>query len=152
MDEKKVAVLSRKDIARIIPHRRTARMIDRVLYDSVMSPNMLVGHKGVYENDPWLAGHYPGNPLFPGHCQLECAQLVAAILIFLRFPQERGVPVVAGANGLRWKEPVRPGDHLIITTYFVERKMDLFICKANIVNQYGKITAKFKEIIGTIIV
>lgn len=145
---KKLTAFARLDIERLIPHRHTAQMIDSAVYYAG-APDIIVGTKKVNSDDPWLVGHFPHDPIFPGHCQLECANLVAALLIYMRFPDMQGTPVVAGADGIRWKEPVRPGDILTINVDFVAQRTSLFFCKAKITNQRNEVTARIKEIIGT---
>jgi 3-hydroxyacyl-[acyl-carrier-protein] dehydratase len=138
-----------EEIEQLIPHRGSAQMIDRIMHDEI-TPQCVFGYKKIHSDDPYVQGHFPDNPIFPGYCQLECACLVAAILIRTIFPDIQGTPLFAGADGLRWKEIVRPGDFLTIIVEFVEQKKGLFFCSATIKNQHGKTTAKIKEIIGTV--
>lgn len=146
-----VRQISREDIENILPHRGHAQMIDHAIYDANVSHRM-VGIKEVREDDPWIIGHYPNNPIYPGHCQIECAQLVAALLVYTIMTELDGTPVAVGLDGVRWKEVVRLGDTLRITVDFLEKQSGMYFCKARIINQQGKITTKIKKIIGTLII
>ena len=57
---------------------------------------------------PLLVGHYPGLPIFPGVCLIECAHrsvLEAGRLLGL-------APVLAGVRSARFLSPVLPGDEV----------------------------------------
>jgi len=57
-------------------------------------------------SNPVLAGHYPGLPIFPGVCLIECAH--HAVLMTAR---SLGVaPIMSGVSTARFLDAVFPGD------------------------------------------
>lgn len=86
--------------------------------------------------DPKLelfSGHYPDFPVFPAALQCECAFQASAILIaHLGVTTGEKVPVVARANGLKFKRMVRPGDVLDIHVRLENRVKDVFFLKGRI--------------------
>jgi 3-hydroxyacyl-[acyl-carrier-protein] dehydratase len=122
-------------------------MIDFVFYDP-KNPNIMLGKKMVAEDDIWLQGHYEGYPIFPGHCQLECAQLVTAILAKRIFPEKKGLPIAVGVVGVRWKNIVHPNDQLTIQVEFVKEKAGIFFCEGEIKNQHNVMVMVAKNIMG----
>lgn len=64
----------------------------------------------VDRDNPILAGHYPGMPIFPGVCLIECAH--HAVLLAAR---SRGLaPALEAVATARFLEPVLPGDAVSI--------------------------------------
>jgi 3-hydroxyacyl-[acyl-carrier-protein] dehydratase len=147
--EDAMLILGRREIEKMIPHRFHAQMIDSAHYDPT-NPSIMIGYKQVQEDDIWLKGHYDGYPIFPGHCQLECVQLVAALLVMHIFPEGSGLPIAAGVDEVRWKEEVHPNDRLLIKVEFMEKKTGIFFCKGDISNQYGKAVMRVKSVMGAI--
>ena len=61
-------------------------------------------------NNPILAGHYPGRPIFPGVCVIECAH--HAVLIAAHSCGFR--PIMKAILSARFRNAVFPGDVLAI--------------------------------------
>ncbi|MGW3040424.1 3-hydroxyacyl-ACP dehydratase FabZ family protein [Kitasatospora sp. NPDC001159] len=62
----------------------------------------------VGEDETVLPGHYPGFPIFPGVCVIECVRLGA-----LQAPPPGGGPLaLASVESARFLSPVFPGDRL----------------------------------------
>lgn len=60
--------------------------------------------------NPILAGHYPGMPIFPGVCLIECAH--HAVLLAAR--DRNLAPALEAVATARFLEPVFPGDAVSI--------------------------------------
>ena len=103
-------MLAVEDIKKIIPHRSPMLLIDRV--DDINPGVSAVGYKAVSYNEPFFQGHFPEYPVMPGVLILEAIAQVGAVAI-LSMEQFKGkTPLFAGADKVRWRKPVRPGDKL----------------------------------------
>jgi 3-hydroxyacyl-[acyl-carrier-protein] dehydratase len=95
-------------ILRRIPHRFPFLFVDRVLE---REPGVrAVAEKLVSLGEPYLQGHFPGDPVVPGVLMLEMLAQAAA---FLDEGDLGEVPVfLAQVVDARFKAPARPGDRL----------------------------------------
>jgi 3-hydroxyacyl-[acyl-carrier-protein] dehydratase len=95
----------------LLPHRPPFRFVDAVdeLVDGVITARYLV--KG---DEAFLAGHFPGNPVFPGVIQVEALAQAGAIAL-LRDERYAGkLPLFGGIEKVRFRRIVRPGDELVL--------------------------------------
>jgi UDP-3-O-[3-hydroxymyristoyl] N-acetylglucosamine deacetylase / 3-hydroxyacyl-[acyl-carrier-protein] dehydratase len=115
------------DIRRIldtIPHRYPFVMIDRIV--EFIGNDELVAIKNVTINEPYFAGHFPGNPVMPGVLQLE-AMAQAAGIVMLRRTGAQGTGKTAfflSADKVKFRKPVRPGDQIIINAKITKMRGD----------------------------
>ena len=106
-------------IRAILPHRYPMLLVDKVVE---LEPGIrAVGIKNVTMNEPFFQGHFPGMAVMPGVLVIEAMAQVAGIMM-LTCDQYRGmIPFIASIDGMRYYQPVVPGDSLIIeaTTVWV---------------------------------
>ena len=106
-------VIDAKGILKHLPHRYPFLLVDRV---TVLVPGeRIVALKNVTWNEPYFAGHFPGEPVMPGVLQVEALAQAAAILGFQTNPgfAERGGNVLLmGLDKVRFRRKVEPGDVL----------------------------------------
>jgi 3-hydroxymyristoyl/3-hydroxydecanoyl-(acyl carrier protein) dehydratase len=69
----------------------------------------VIGVKYVSGSEPFVLGHYPGNPLFPGVLSVELILEVAAFLVRQRFGESFRP---AGLRKVQFLDLARPGDVL----------------------------------------
>ncbi len=103
------------DIRRLLdtlPHRYPFVMIDRVV--EFVGDDELVAIKNVTINEPYFAGHYPGNPVMPGVLQVEAMAQTAGVLLLRRGSTEGKVALFMSADKVKFRKAVRPGDQLVI--------------------------------------
>ena len=99
-------------VMKILKQRYPFLMVDRITdYDD----SHVTGYKNVTINEPFFQGHFPADPIMPGVMILESMGQVASILVGLRLGQEGldKIAFLAGADKVRFRKPVRPGDKLV---------------------------------------
>jgi UDP-3-O-[3-hydroxymyristoyl] N-acetylglucosamine deacetylase/3-hydroxyacyl-[acyl-carrier-protein] dehydratase len=104
--------IEHEEIERILPHRYPFLFIDRVLE---LEPGKRIrALKNVAANEPYFQGHFPGRPLMPGVLILEAMAQAGGILV-LRSPGIGDkLALLAGAEKVRFRRAVTPGDQMII--------------------------------------
>ncbi|MDJ0861357.1 MAG: 3-hydroxyacyl-ACP dehydratase FabZ [Gammaproteobacteria bacterium] len=104
-----------EEILRHVPHRYPFVLIDRVL--KCEPHKSIVAIKNVTYNEPFFPGHFPDHPVMPGVLILEALAQAAGILGLRSMdkPPGEGTNVYfAGIDNARFKQPVVPGDQLIV--------------------------------------
>ncbi len=102
-----------KEIREYLPHRYPFLLVDRVLELEV--GESIVAIKNVSVNEPFFNGHFPDHPVMPGVLIVEAMAQAAGILGFKTMdkkPQDGSIYYFVGADDLRFKRPVVPGDQL----------------------------------------
>jgi 3-hydroxyacyl-[acyl-carrier-protein] dehydratase len=96
-------------------HRYPFLLIDRVLDYTV--GESLVAIKNVTYNEPFFQGHFPHRPIMPGVLIIEAMAQATGILAFKTVdtqPDEDSLYYLVGVDNARFKQPVSPGDQLLI--------------------------------------
>lgn len=117
---KATVALDVQGIMKILPHRYPLLMVDRVT--QIIPGESIIALKNVTVNEPFFAGHLPGNPIMPGVMQQEGLAQAAGLLLALERRASSANGYLAGFEGrVRFKKVVRPGDQL---TYKVRFESD----------------------------
>jgi 3-hydroxyacyl-[acyl-carrier-protein] dehydratase len=98
-----------------LPHRYPFLLIDRVL--DCVEGESLVAIKNVTINEPFFQGHFPHRPVMPGVLILEAMAQATGVLAFKSSqakPESGSLYYLVGVDKARFKQPVEPGDQLLI--------------------------------------
>lgn len=109
-----------------IPHRYPFLLLDGILH---CTPGEIISAvKNVAFNEPHFAGHFPGHPVMPGVLVVEAMAQAAGVLIWESVPpQERNFTLyLAGVDKTRFRQPVRPGDRLVVTARLISQRRDFW--------------------------
>jgi 3-hydroxyacyl-[acyl-carrier-protein] dehydratase len=98
------------DPVSLLPHRSPFRFVDAV--DEVSPGERAVARYRVSGDEAFLAGHFPGNPVFPGVIQVEALAQTGAIALLADARYAGRLPLFGGLEKVRFRRIVRPGDEL----------------------------------------
>ncbi|MCL5800974.1 MAG: 3-hydroxyacyl-ACP dehydratase FabZ [Gammaproteobacteria bacterium] len=111
------------EVLKHLPHRYPFLLIDRVL--ECTPGKSLSALKNVTINEPFFQGHFPHRPVMPGVMILEALAQATGLLAMRSHDVRRNEDVLyylVGIDKARFKQPVEPGDQLILE---VELKRNL---------------------------
>lgn len=103
-------MLNIKEIKAILPHTYPFLMIDRV--EEVVEGKSAKGYKNITINENFFNGHFPDYPVMPGVLILEALAQMGAICILSMEDFKGKIGFLVGADKVRWKKQVVPGDKL----------------------------------------
>jgi len=115
------------EILQHLPHRYPFLLIDRVT--ECIPGESLIGYKNVSYNEPYFTGHFPQRPVMPGVLILEALAQATGILAFRtlgRTPDDNSLYYFVGVDKARFKQPVEPGDQLVLNVKFVKEKRGIW--------------------------
>jgi 3-hydroxyacyl-[acyl-carrier-protein] dehydratase len=94
------------------------------------SRGLCVGYKDVTPDEFWVRGHFPGVPLMPGVLMCEAAAQLSSYYTQWRNLLDAEVVGFGGLEEVRFREPVRPGDRLVIAVERVRvRPKAMIVCR-----------------------
>ncbi len=118
-----------------LPQRYPFLMVDRVL--EIDMGKRIKAYKNVTVNEEFFQGHFPHKPIMPGVMIIEALAQAAGVLGFKsqeKLPRDGYLYYFVGADNVRLKRPVVPGDQLILEAelVLVKRGIYKFQCKASV--------------------
>lgn len=122
-----------KEIREYLPHRYPFLLVDRVI--DLKLKESIVAYKSVSINEPFFNGHFPQLPVMPGVLIVEAMAQAAGILGFKTLdkkPADGSVYLFAGADKIRFRRQVIPGDQLLLKVNYVSDRRGIwkFDCSA----------------------
>ncbi len=100
------------DLVGLLPHRPPFLFVDSV--DECTPGQSVLARYRVRGDEPFLAGHFPGNPILPGVIQLESLAQAGAIAVLADERFKERLPLFGGVEKVRFRRLVRPGDELVL--------------------------------------
>ena len=91
---------------------------------------LCVGYKDVTQDEFWVRGHFPGVPLMPGVMMCEAAAQLSSYFTHRYDLLQAQVIGFGGLEEVRFREPVVPGDRLVIAVEKVRvRPRAMIVCR-----------------------
>jgi 3-hydroxyacyl-[acyl-carrier-protein] dehydratase len=123
------------EIKKWLPHRYPFLLVDRVL--ELREGEYIRAYKNITTNEEVFNGHFPQAPIFPGVMIIEAMAQASGILGFKtigKTPQDGSVYLFAGADKVRFRRQVVPGDRLELEAEVISEKRGIwkFECKASV--------------------
>jgi 3-hydroxyacyl-[acyl-carrier-protein] dehydratase len=123
------------EIRQFLPHRYPFLLVDRVT--QIEPGELIVGYKNVSANEEFFNGHFPDKPIMPGVLMVEAMAQMAGILGFYttgKRPADGYIYLFCGADNVRFKRQVVPGDRLVIEAEAGASKRNIykFSCRASV--------------------
>jgi len=124
-----------EDIKAYLPQRYPFLMVDRVV--EIEMGKRIKAYKNVTTNEEFFNGHFPAKPIMPGVLIIEALAQAAGVLGFKsqeKLPRDGYLYYFVGADDVRLKRPVVPGDQLVLEAELVtvRRGIYKFQCKATV--------------------
>lgn len=123
-----MSVYTTEEIMEIIPHRHPFLLIDTI--EELEEGVRALGKKCVSFNEPYFAGHFPGNPVMPGVLIVEALAQVGAVAMLGKEELKGKMAYFAGIDKVRFKQKVKPGDVLMLETSIIKTKGPIGVGKA----------------------
>jgi 3-hydroxyacyl-[acyl-carrier-protein] dehydratase len=123
------------EIKKWLPHRYPFLLVDRVV--ELREGEYIHAYKNISINEEVFNGHFPQAPIFPGVMIIEAMAQASGILGFKtmgKTPQDGSVYLFAGADKVRFRRQVIPGDRLKLEATVVSTKSGIwkFECSASV--------------------
>lgn len=123
------------EIREYLPHRYPFLLVDRV--EQLVEGESIVAYKNITINEPFFNGHFPQYAVMPGVLITEAMAQAAGILGFKTMnkkPAEGSMYLFVGADNLRFKRQVIPGDKLTLEAKILSEKRGIwkFQCRATV--------------------
>ncbi len=134
-----------EEIKEYLPQRYPFLLVDRVV--EMELGKSILAYKNITQNEDFFQGHFPGIPIMPGVLVIEALAQAAGVLGFKsqeKKPRDGYIYYFVGADEVRLKRPVVPGDRLYLEATIITGKRGIykFNCRASVE----------EELVGTAII
>ena len=114
------------EILKILPHRYPFLLVDKVIEYEPWKKIKAI--KNVTINEPYFIGHFPDIPVMPGVLIVEAMAQAGGILAIKsgNLSLENKVVYFAGIEKCKFRNPVFPGDTLILEAEIINNKATIW--------------------------
>ena len=120
-----MSIMTTQEIMEILPHRHPFLLIDTV---EELEPGVrVVAKKNVTCDEPYFAGHFPGNPVMPG--VVQCEIVAQASCMLFQDALKGKIAYYAGIDKVRFRRMVRPGDTLEMRSELIRQKLNVYVVR-----------------------
>lgn len=124
-----------EEIKEYLPQRYPFLLVDRIV--ELELGKSIAGYKNVTVNEQFFQGHFPHKPIMPGVLIIEALAQVAGVLGFKsqeKKPKDGYLYYFVGADNIRLRRPVVPGDQLRLEAVIVNARKGMykFHCTASV--------------------
>ncbi len=102
-----------EDIKKVLPHRDPFLFLDEVTH-MCHEEKTITARKTFHADLDIFKGHFPGKPITPGVIILESMAQAGAFLVLSYEGYQGKIAFFAGADNVKWRNPVLPGDTIEI--------------------------------------
>lgn len=120
-------IMNVDEIKEYLPQRYPFLLIDRVV--EIDMGKSIVAYKNVTVNEPFFEGHFPNQPIMPGVLIIEALAQAAGVLGFKsqeKKPKDGYLYYFVGADDVRLRRPVVPGDRLTLEAKIIANKRGIY--------------------------
>lgn len=117
-------VLEKEEIKKVLRHRDPMLLVDRMERDGEYA----IAQYTVKGDEPFLKGHFPGNPIVPG--VIICEIMAQSCVLLINDLPEGKLPVYAGLDKVRFKRMVHPGETITVKAKLQAEKEGFFVLDA----------------------
>lgn len=116
------------EIKSCLPHRHPFLLVDRVL--ELVPSETVTAIKNISIADPFLQGHFPDNPVYPGVLIVESMAQASAVLGHYSLKKGYNSVLLTEISQARFRKQVVPGDTLILKITVERTRIPFFWFKS----------------------
>lgn len=119
--------VGREAIEAVLPHRDPFVWVSRVM--ECVPGQSIVAELDVSDELPLFAGHFPDYPVLPGVIIMEALAQAASFCILIDRGAEGALGFLAGIDGAKFRNQVRPGDTVTLKASIVKSSRRLCVAE-----------------------
>lgn len=129
----------KKIIYETLPHRYPMLFVDDIC--EIRYGEYVKGIKNVSNNEPWVTGHFPEDPVFPGVLIIETMAQIGGFMFYEETRETSLKAYLSKVDEVKFIKKVVPGEQLVVEATLIER-FSRFVKAQCIAKVNGKNVAK----------